>query len=72
MCTAAIPGLEPGRAREGSNDGSGPCDDDLGSGDCDDPPPPPSLDDGGDRPCHRRRRRHHARHDVERVVILGG
>jgi hypothetical protein len=30
---AATPGLEPGRAREGSDDGSGPGDNDLGSGD---------------------------------------
>jgi hypothetical protein len=75
MCTAAIPGLEPSRAQEGSNNGSGPGVDNLGSGDCNDPPPLPPLDDGGDCPRHRCRHRHCARHprdDVERVVILGG
>ncbi len=75
MYTAATPGLEPGRAQEGSDNGSGPGNDDLGSGDCDNPPPPPPLDDGGDYPRHRCRYCHRARHprdDVERMVFLGG
>jgi hypothetical protein len=72
MCTATIPGLEPGRAREGSNGGSRPGGDNLGSGNCNNPLPPASLDDGVDHPCHRCRHCHRARHPRDDVERGGG